>query len=40
MGNSLYAECVGGGTYVNISVAGKCDSSRWTQSPLTDTVKN
>lgn len=40
MGNSLCPGCVGGGIYVNISVAGECDSSRWTQSPHTDIVKN
>ena len=30
--------CGGGGTYLNISEAGECDSSRWTQSPHTDIV--
>lgn len=39
MRNSLYTGCVGGGTYVNISVAGGCDSWRWTQSRHTH-VKN
>lgn len=36
----LYTGCVGGGTYVNLSMAAECDSSRWTQSPHTDIVKN
>lgn len=40
MVNSLYTRCVGGGTYVNNSVVGECDSLRWTESPHTDIVEN
>lgn len=38
MGNIPYPGCVGRGTYLNISEAGECDSSSWTQSPHTDIV--